>query len=277
MATKLQDSDRDLLRYCHELRFATIDHLVALTGRLRQALNVRILQLAAEKYLYRITFPNPNQKHIYTIGTAGFQYLAHMGLIPIDDVPERFRAHELKPLFLNHTLFVSDIHTTLLLASRTSHLQLAEWQEGKGIYDDVTFYEDGRKVRLPVCPDGFFTLRNTSRPEPSNRLSFALEADRSTTTRRTFDDKLRAYCNYLEQKKQEKRFNVRWFRIVTITLTQARADSLRMLACESVPDRLRKFFLFTSREHFSLDEPDSIYYEIYRSAKDEKAVSLVPA
>ncbi len=277
MATKLQDSDRELLRYCHELRFATIDHLVALTGRLRQSLNVRILQLAAEKYLYRITFPNPNQKHIYTIGTEGFQYLAHQGIIPIEDVPERFRANELKPLFLNHTLFVSDIHATLLLASSNSHLQLIEWQEGKGIYDDVTFYEDGRKVRLPVCPDGFFTLKNTSRPEPTNRLSFALEADRSTTTRRTFDDKLRAYCNYLEQKKQEKRFNVRWFRVVTITLTQARADSLRALARESVPDRLQKFFLFTSREYFSLDEPDYIYYEIYRSAKDEKAVSLVPA
>jgi hypothetical protein len=277
MATKLQDSDRELLRYCHELRFATIDHLVALTGRLRQSLNVRILQLAAEKYLYRITFPNPNQKHIYTIGTAGFQYLAHQGIVLIEDVPERFRANELKPLFLNHTLFVSDIHATLLLASRSSHLELSDWQEGKGIYDDVTFFEDGRKVRLPVCPDGFFTLRNTNRPEPTNRLSFALEADRSTTTRRTFDDKLRAYCNYLEQKKQEGKFNVRWFRVVTVTLTQARADSLRMLARESVPDRLQKFFLFTSREYFSLDEPDYIYYEIYRSAKDEKAASLVPA
>jgi hypothetical protein len=277
MATKLQDSDRNILRLCHDLRFATIDHLIALTGRIRQALNVRILQLAAEKYLYRITFPNPNHKHIYTVGTAGFQYLAHQGIIPIDDVPARFRANELKPLFLDHTLFVSDIHATLLLASRNSHLELADWQEGKGIYDDVTYYDGGKKVRLPVCPDGFFTLRNTNRPEPTNRLSFAIEADRSTTTRRTFDDKLRAYCNYLEQKKQETKFNVRWFRVVTITLTQARAESLRMLARESVPDRLQKFFLFTSREYFSLDEPDYIYLEIYHTPKDEKAVSLVPA
>lgn len=277
MATKLQESDRDLLRYCHELRFVTIDHLMALTGRLRQALNVRILQLAAEKYLYRIMFPNPNQKHIYTIGTAGFQYLAHQGLIPIDDVPVRFRANELKPLFLNHTLFVSDIHATLLLASRTSHLELSAWQEGKGIYDDVTFYDGGRKVRLPVCPDGFFTIRNTSRPEPKNRLSFALEADRSTTTRRTFDDKLRAYCNYLEQQKQETKFNVRWFRVVTVTLTQARADSLRALAREAVPDKMQKFFMFTSRERFSLDQPHPIYSEIYHTPKDDKRVSLVPA
>lgn len=277
MATKLQESDRELLRYCHELRFTTIDHLIALTGRLRQALNVRILQLVAEKYLYRIAFPNPNQKHIYTIGTAGFQYLAHQGIIPIDDVPARFRANELKPLFLNHTLFVSDIHATLLLASRDSHLQLSDWREGKGIYDDVTFYDGGRKIRLPVCPDGFFTLRNTSRPDPANRLSFALEADRSTTTRRTFEDKLRAYCNYLEQKKQEKKFNVRWFRVLTVTLTRARADSLAELAGATLPAQLQKFFLFTSRENFSLDSPQPIYEAICRTPKDEKPVSLVPA
>jgi hypothetical protein len=277
MATKLQESDREILRYCHELRFATIDHLVALTGRLRQALNVRILQLAAEKYLYRITFPNPNHKHIYTLGAAGYQHLAHVGLIPIEDVPARLRANELKPLFLSHTLFVSDVHTTLLLASRNSPLKLSEWREGKGIYDSVTFYDGGQKVRLPVCPDGFFTLRNTSRPEPNNRLSFALEADRSTTTRRTFTDKLHAYCNYLEQQKQEAKFGVRWFRVVTITLTQARAESLRALAGEVLPDRLQKFFLFASREHFSIAEPDYIYQEIYRTPKDDKLISLAPA
>ncbi len=60
-----------------QLRFCTVDHLTALMGRLRQSLNVRILHLIAEKHLYRITFPNPNQKHIYTIGTEGFKYLAH--------------------------------------------------------------------------------------------------------------------------------------------------------------------------------------------------------
>jgi len=276
MPTKLQDSDRELLTYCHALRFCTIDHLVALTGRLRQSLNVRILQLASEKYLYRIKFPNPNQKHVYTIGTEGFKYLAYQGIISINDVPERFRASELKPLFLNHTIFVTDIHTTLLLASRQSQLQLADWEEGKGIYDDVTFYDGAKKVRLPVCPDGFFSIANTGRPAPNNRLAFALEADRSTTTRRTFNDKMRAYCQYLEQNRQEKFFGVKWFRVLTVTLTKARADSLAELASETVPARLRKFFLFTSRENFSLDNPAPIYMDIYRTPKDENKFTLMP-
>jgi Replication-relaxation len=276
MLTALRDSDLEILRYCHELRFCTIDHLTALTGRQRQALHLRIQQLIAEKYIYRIKFSNPNQKHIYSIGNQGFKHLAYYGVIQLADVPSRLRTNELKPLFLCHTLLVTDIHTTLMLASRNSSLQLADWREGKGIYDSVTFYENGRKMRLPVCPDGFFLIGNKARPVPGNQLAFALEADRSTTTHRTFDDKIKAYCQYLEQNRQVKMFNVKWFRVVTITLTEARAESLANLANQTVPDRLKKFFLFTSRENFSLEDPNPIYQNIFHTLKSDKFVSIVP-
>jgi hypothetical protein len=199
-----------------------------------------------------------------------------MGLISLEDVPTRLRTNELKPLFLSHTLLVTDIHATLLLASRNSPLQLTDWREGKGIYDAVTFYEDGRKTRLPVCPDGFFLIANTTRSAPNNSLAFALEADRSTTTRRTFDDKMKAYCQYLTQNRQQKMYGVKWFRVVTVTLTEARANSLAALAGETVPDRLKKFFLFTSRENFSLEAPNPIYTEIYRTLKDDRPASIMP-
>lgn len=276
MLTALRDSDLEILRYCHELRFCTIDHLTALTGRHRQALHLRLQQLIAEKYIYRIKFPNPNQKHIYSIGSLGFKHLAFSGSIPLAEVPARLRTNELKPLFLSHTLLVTDIHTTLMLASRNSPLQIADWREGKGIYDSVIFYENGRKIRLPVCPDGFFSIVNKAQPVPGNQLAFALEADRSTTTRRTFDDKIKAYCQYLEQNRQVKMFNVKWFRVVTITLTNARANSLANLANQTVPDRLKKFFLFTSHENFSLEDPNPIYKSIYRTLKSEKPVSIMP-
>ncbi len=164
MLTALRDSDLEILRYCHELRFCTIDHLTALAGRHRQALHLRIQQLIAEKYIYRIKFPNPNQKHIYSIGSQGFKHLAYNGAIRISNVPARLRTNELKPLFLNHTLPVTDIHTTLILAGRDSQKRLADWREGKELYDSVTFYDAGRKIRLPVCPDALFSVENTGDP-----------------------------------------------------------------------------------------------------------------
>lgn len=250
MPTNIRDSDLEILRYCHELRFCTIDHLTTLTGRHRQALSLRLLQLIAEKYIYRTTFPNPNQKHVYSIGTEGFKLLAYRGLIQLEDVPARLRTNELKPLFLSHTLFVTDIHAALILASRDSEKRLADWRQGRELYDAVTFYDAGRKIRLPVCPDAFFQIE-----KGSGSIAYAFEADRGTTTRRTFEAKLNAYWRFLEQNRQAKSYGVAWFRVLTVTLTEARSVSLRRLANHSVPDRYAKYFVFASREQMASDQP----------------------
>jgi hypothetical protein len=276
MPTIIQDSDKDLLIYCQQLRFCTIEHLTSLTNRQPSSINRRLQTLIAEKYIYRIKFDNPNHKHIYTLDSNGYFYLAQKGIVSIEEVPHRFRLSELKPLFLQHTLFITDLHTTFLLASRNSHLQLADWQEGKSIYDDVMVSDKGQIIRYPVCPDGFFTVKNTNRAEPNNRLAFVLEADRSTTTRRTFNEKMIAYSNYLLQEKQKEKFKVNWFRVVTVTLTNARAESLSNLARETVPDKLRKYFLFTSFENLSLEKPKQIFEPIFITPKLNEKVSLIP-
>lgn len=247
---------------------------MALSGRHRQALNLRLKQLIAEKYIYRIKFPNPNHKHIYSIGNQGFKYLAYIGAIQLADVPTRLRTNELKPLFLNHTLLVTDIHAALLLAGRSSPRRVTDWREGKELYDSVTFYDAGRKIRLPVCPDALFTVENYGNPKAS--FSFALEADRGTTTRRTFDDKITGYWRFLEQNRQIKSYGVKWFRVVTITLTQARADSLADLAEHTIPEKLKKFFLFTSNKNFSFANPKAIYGQIFRTPKNTTDISLMP-
>ncbi len=271
MLTALRDSDLEILRYCHQLRFCTIDHLADLTGRHRQALNLRLQQLIADKYVYRTKLPNPNQKHIYSIGSQGFQYLAYHGQINLADVPTRLRTSELKPLFLDHTLLVTEIHAALILASRESENRVVGWREGKQLYESVTFYENGKKTRLPVCPDALFTIQKKATP-----LTFALEADRGTTTRRTFDDKINAYWRFLEQNRQVKAYGVNWFRVVTITLTQARAESLADFAAGSIPDRFKKYFLFASKEHFSGKRQERIYAEIFQSPRNRSKLFLVP-
>lgn len=240
MPTAIRPADLDLLRWCHELRFCTIDHLTALTGRHRQALNLRLQTLIAEKYIYRTAFPNPNQKHVYSLGSQGFKHLAYQGFIRLDEVPPRLRTSELKPFFLDHTLLVTDIHTTLILAGRDSENRLEDWREGRELYESVTFYENGRKLRLPVCPDAFFVIRRNG-----NALAYALEADRGTTTRRTFEAKIAAYWRFLEQNRQLQAYGVSWFRVLTVTLTQSRADGLSELTTHRTPSKYKKYFQFT--------------------------------
>jgi len=265
MFTTIRNSDQEILRYCHELRFCTIDHLAALTGRRRQALNLRLNQLIAEKYIHRYRFPNPNHKHIYSIGSQGYRHLAFNGAIRPQDVPARLRTAELKPLFLDHTLLISNIHAALILASQVTPNRLADWREGKQLYESVTFYEDGRKIRLPVCPDAFFQINCSAQFE--TRFAFALEADRGTTTHRTFGNKLKAYEHFLKQNRQLGAYGVPWFRVVTITLTQKRADHLANLAGHSVPVPFKKYFLFASWESFTLESPEMLYTPIFSTTK----------
>lgn len=247
MPTTLRDTDHDILRYCHELRFCTIDHLAILTGRHRQALNLRLNQLIAEKYIYRYRFPNPNHKHIYSIGSQGYRHLAFNGAIRLEDIPARLRTAELKPLFLDHTLLVTDVHAALILASRNSPKRLVKWREGKALYESVTFFEEGNKKRLPVCPDAFFQIE-----ENGKQLAYALEADRGTTTHRTFNDKINAYWRFLEQNRQVNAYGVTWFRVLTVTLTEQRAEGLAEQAVSTLPKKYAKYFRFSSQKSLTI-------------------------
>lgn len=273
---QLVGGDFDLIAWCYELRFATIDHFIALSKRLRPALVRRIVKLLERGYLSRIVLTG--QKHIYTVGKAGLSLLAERGIAPPEKIDARLRASELKELFLKHALMIVDIHASLLLATRNSHLNLVRWEEGKELWDSIKVSEAGKPRRLPICPDGLFTLQDTNRPEDRSRLHFVLEADRSTMTQARFQDKIVGYWNYLQSGRQEKRYGMKNFRVVTVTLTEERAANLAQMAVDVTPPQLRKFFLFTSLKQFSLENPIPVLSDIFITSRDPQGdrTRLVP-
>lgn len=98
---------------------------------------------------------------------------------------------------------------------------------------------------MPVCPDAFFQIEKNG-----NLFAYALEADRGTTTRHTFEDKINAYWRFLEQNRQIKAYGVKWFRVLTITLSEPRATNLAEHSSLSIPKKYSKSFLFTSFQNF---------------------------
>lgn len=263
---QLADGDLDLIEWCYELRFATIDHFIALSKRLRPALVRRIVKLLERRYLSRIVLTG--QKHIYIVGKAAIPILVERGIAPPEKLNARSRASELKELFLKHALMIVDIHASLLLATRNNHISLIRWEEGKEIWDAIKVHEAGKQHRLPVCPDGLFTLQDSSRPEDRNRLHFMLEADRSTMTQERLQNKIVAYWNYLQSGRQEQRYGMKNFRVVTVTLTEERAANLAQLTVDVTPPQFRKFFLFTSLKQFSLENPQPILKDIFITPRD---------
>jgi len=165
---RLVEGDVEILTYIYQLRFATNDHLMALTGRVQLKLNGRLTKLTQNKYLCRRR-NSIYDRYIYTLNKRAAPILVERGVASKEVIDLRVRLGELKELFLKHALMLSDIHTTLLLASRNSPIKLIDWREGKtDVYDSVTVFENGQRVKYPVRPDAFFTLKDTRREEGKN-------------------------------------------------------------------------------------------------------------
>jgi hypothetical protein len=221
---QLTAGDVEILKLVLEFRLLRIDHLAALTGRSYKKLHGRLFKLVGRRYLSRIELPL--QKHIYVLGKAGVPVLVEQGLAPKELLEWRLRHHELKELFLKHQMMVVDFHTALAVAAGDGPVKLVAWKEGQALWNTVSVRIDGAREELPVRPDAFFTLEDTTRPAGQNQVHFFLEADRSTTTHRRFERKLTAYWHYFQDGGHTAKHGIRTFRVVAVTLTAERARNL---------------------------------------------------
>ena len=258
-----------MIRRVYECRLVHIDHISALIGRSYKKIHGRLLKLVQHHFLARIELPF--QKHIYVIGREGINVLVEQGIASRELIEWRLRHHELKELFLKHQLMLVDLHCMLELAGRKAAIELSVWREGKDLWDNVETWRNRERVSLPVCPDAFFVLEDASRPDGRNRLNFFLEADRSTTTHKRFQNKLIAYRQYMEDGLHTKKYGIKTFRVVTVTLTPERALSLNAAAREVLPSDALKYFLFASINDFSLSNPHPILTDIFLSPRESGA------
>lgn len=262
----LVDGDMTVLKAVFEFRFLRREHLSALTGRPAKRLHRRLLALVENGYL--LVTRLPQQKHIYSLGRAGVAALIAEGVIRDETAFRRIRTSELKELFLKHEMMIVDQHVRLRLAERVGELRLVYWEEGRGLFDAVMIADRHGLAKLPVRPDAFFTLEDTRRDEGNNRFHFFLEIDRSTMAHAAFREKLRAYRHYREQGLHAKKLGIRSFRVLTVTLTVARARNLCELAGAMLPEGARKHFLFAAMDQDSLDRSNRVLGDIYFSARD---------
>ncbi len=263
---QLTARDIDLIRTVYDYRFVHIDHLAALSNRSYKKVHGRLFKLTQHHFLSRIEFPF--QKHIYVIGRTGIDVLVEQGIAPREMIEFRLRHQELKELFLKHQLLLVDLRCILELACRGTSIRLRRWREGKDLWDRVVTWQSRERVELPVCPDAFLSLEDGSRPEGRNRLNFFLEADRSTSTHKRFQQKLIAYRQYLEDGRHVTKYGIKTFRVITFTLTEKRALCLTAAAREVLPASAFKHFLFASVEGLSIADPEPILSDIFTTAEE---------
>ena len=239
----LTEGDIEILGLILDHRFLQRGQVSALTGRHPKRLHRRLSKLESHGYLTTLRFPQ--REYIYGLGRAGCLILVERGRAEAELLETVSARMNLRKSSLKHEMMIVDIHVRLTLASNAGPVRVAVWNEGSELHDSVLAVDDKGTSRLPVRPDAYFSLLDSRRPDGANRANYMLEADRSTATHARFQEKIRAYWAYIEQGRHEKKFAIKGFRVLTVTLTDARAENLSAFAASVLPEKARKYFFFT--------------------------------
>lgn len=274
--------DLEIIRTVYDFRFLRTDHVTKLIKGDRTSIEKRLKLLWLNRYLDRIFLPwwpcrpRPSTKAIYVLDRQGARFLAESSGIDSEKLHRIFRQKRIGERYFYHSLMISNFMTILTLALRNrKDLDLLFWRQDNEIQDraNIVIARDkhGRKVTRswPVVPDAFFGINIPKK----GKSYFMLECDRSTMSHRRFLNKMRAYWNWWKQGIPSKKFGIKNFRVLTLTLTPERARNLRMIT-RWADDRHKgsHMFWFATEKDLLLEDPKTVFKNIWLTASDKDRV-----
>jgi DNA-binding Lrp family transcriptional regulator len=289
---QLTERDHDIIRLVHRHHFLRSRQIVALIGGSSQQLLRRLQLLYHHGYLERPRaqidyYHQGGTRHIvYGLGNKGGALLRQELGIPGRKIPWGEKNRAVRGMFLEHALLVTDVMVTLELACReTKDIRLLSEDEfslqGKMSGERQPFQwkvKMNSGLKLGVIPDRVFALEFSDQSGGSNRAYFFLEADRGTmpVTRRTlsqtsFYRKLLAYEATWSQSIHSTKFGFNRFRVLTVTTSSARVNSI--IEAASQLKRGHGLFLFADRT--ILEKPKSMFSPIWKTGRQGETVGLL--
>lgn len=263
--------DEDILVYVFNASLANVSHLSLLTGRPRRAVQRRLELLTKHGFLYRRRFAS-TEPYLYTIDKEALPALLDREVATEAAVKKRllFRRglRERSGLFVPHDLIGTHIYAVLEAAARVTPFPVARWiHESDAIRDGVTLRENGKLVKLPVRPDRFLSIEDTRRRDGRTQAHFLIETERKGK-RADFRNKVRAFWHYYQSGLHTKRFGIRRFRVLTVTLTQEHAESWCETARKVLPAEAHGMFFFAPLSAFPLDDPKRVHDAVFFTPRD---------
>jgi hypothetical protein len=189
-------------------------------------------------------------------------------------------------IYLEHALLVSDVTAAIEMACRQSGKVRLLVDEDLPIPGAMPAQRHsfrwkvdvGNKIKLGLIPDRVFALEFVDRAGRANRAYYFLEADRGTMpvirrslSQTSFYRKLLAYEATWSQSIHKRRFGFDRFRMLTVTKSAARMESL-LNACGQL-GRGHGLFLFSERT--VSDAPGEILSAIWQTCRPGKTSTLM--
>lgn len=278
------ERDLEILDWVYHCRFLTTDQLLDLFPPLReprdgeqpagQGLRHRLPRLAEHNYLTRRRIPAQGTfgwQYVYGLGNKGADELTlHKGYDrKLIDYTQRMREHSAG--HIRHSLMISGLRYALEFAIRAQpKIRLTFWRFDGSFKDEVTFRDvvrdkDGERattVTVPIIPDAYFAL-----DDGEALRYFFVEADRSTMTHERFLKKMKGYYHFYTQDKH-KAYGMGLFRVLTITISDARRDTLLDVTKAAYTDRRHgAIFCFACQDSYA-DQPSAVLDSIWLTPQD---------
>lgn len=231
----LTDRDCALLRMVNDCRALRTDQIEALFFGSRSTAQFRLAKLFQHEYLNRhflsvVSDAPARSPAIYTLGKRGARVLVSVYGYQPNEL-RLMRGGAPAAHLLDHLLAVNGVRVAVTLAARAPGLQLDEWQDETVFRarPDYVLLADkaGRQRQKPVFPDGYFVLTT-----PLGKSRFFLELDRGTEPLGKVSPQIAVYEQYVTSGQYQARFKARSLRILIVTTSERRLESLKRVVAK---------------------------------------------
>ena len=264
---RIQPRDRALLQDLASYRFLNTEQILALHAGGMRNTQKRLRYLYHWGYLDRppeqAVAGLPTYHLVYGLGEKAAELI---GGAEERAVKTRLSGKVASPN-IAHALMISQFRVVLTLALKKSGGKITRWSQGYALRDLLKT----RGQTPEVVPDAVFTLDVND-----GYYHFFLEADRSTMPTHRVLEKFKTYWNWNRNKTYEKILDIPYFRVLTITETKERRDSLCRTAKDADARKTGSHaFIFVCEKDYSLKKPEAVLAPIWLSAKDTNKHSFL--
>ncbi len=258
---RIQPRDEELFRDLASYRFLDTEQIFALHPAGERNARRRLATLFHMGFLDRPvqqkSFAKQGMSLIYGLGEKGKEFF-----VEDFDAPER-KQREVTFPYLQHAMMISHFHSAFVLALRKHEPkeEITRWIQGQDLKEALS--REGEKTDL--VPDAYFRTE-----DEKGTLNFFVEADQGTMTRQRFLEKMKIYWHWWRIGYCKQTLDVERFRVLTITPTEERKESLRRITKKADTRQDGSLmFEFLSETQYSTKKPDAVLEPVWMSPKDE--------
>ena len=281
---KPQERDKQVMMGVYRFRFLNSEQIEALFFNtsskprgLKPACLRRLYLMYHNSYLDRVPLPvvmgEGRNAEVYALDELGAAEVGKILGTGRPSIQWQPKSNKVKPLFLDHSLSVSDTWVIISSLARDGQLEMVNSVtetelRSADMKDKVPYLMRGARMERKV-PDAYFALRFGNNEATYH---FTYEDDQGTETKDVWQSKIKAHLYFRTSGLSEKHYGTRNYRMLTKTVNEHRLNNLKKWTEEVGGGR---HCWFTTQDKLDIWQPTTFLHPIWQMATEEDLHRLV--